>query len=249
MESGRSGDMDERIRPLVKPRVHEQVVEALGRAILRGDYAATGYLPSEPQLCETLQVSRSAVREAVKVLGGKGLVSARPHIGTVIRPREEWNMLDTDLLAWSIEGEPDSRMVMSLIEARQVIEPAAARFAAQRATAADLAEMERAFLGMSAAAEAHDHAAYHAADKDFHAAMLAASHNLVFRQLATTIAAALAYSFRVTSRRGPDLGVALAHHGEVLECIRMRNVEGASSAMLSLLEGTIRDLNRRRQDV
>ena len=241
--------MDVPVRQLVKPRVHLQVVETIARAILRGDYAATGYLPPEPQLCETLQISRSALREAVKVLGSKGLVSPRPHFGTLIRPREDWNMLDTDLLAWSIEGEPDSRMVMSLIEARQVIEPAAARLAAERATAADLAAMERAFIGMSAAAEARNHAAYHAADKDFHAAMLAASHNLVFRQLSTTIGAALAYSFRVTSRRGPDLGVALSYHGEVMEHIRMRDADGAGAAMLKLLEGTIRDLNRRRQDV
>lgn len=176
------------------------------------------------------------------------MVSPRPHLGTAIRPREDWNMLDIDLLAWSIEGEPDPTMVMSLIEARQVIEPSAAHFAAQRATAADLAAMERAFLGMSAAAAARDHAGYHAADKDFHAAMLAASHNLVFRQLASTISAALAYSFRVTSRRGPDLGVAIGYHGEVMERIRMRDPEGARAAMLVLLEGTIRDLNRRRPD-
>ena len=99
--------MDDTIRPLVKPRVHQQVVETIARAILRGDYA--GYLPPEPQLCETLRISRSALREAVKVLGGKGLVSPRPHVGTVIRPRDEWNMLDPDLLAWSMEAGPPRR--------------------------------------------------------------------------------------------------------------------------------------------
>jgi GntR family transcriptional regulator, galactonate operon transcriptional repressor len=240
--------MDDTVRQLAKPRVHQQVVEAIGRAILRGDYAATGYLPAEPQLCEQLQISRSALREAVKVLGGKGLVQPRPHIGTLIRPRDEWNMLDPDLLAWSIEGEPDSKMVMSLIEARQVVEPAAARLAAQRATGADLAAMERAFIRMTAATDAHSHEAYNAADKDFHAAMLAASHNLVFRQLATTISAALAYSFRITSRRSPDLKVSLAKHGEVMERIRMRDADGAGAAMLALLEVAIRDLNRRLSD-
>jgi GntR family galactonate operon transcriptional repressor len=240
--------MQDAVRQLVKPRVHQQVVEALARAILRGDYAARGHLPPEPQLCETLQISRSALREAVKVLGGKGLVSSRPHIGTMIRPRDEWNMLDPDLLAWSIEGEPDPKIVMSLIEARQVIEPAAARLAAQRATAADLAAMERAFLRMSAASEANDLAAYNVADKDFHTAMLGASHNFVFRQLAMTIGAALAYSFRITSKRSRDLSKSLSNHGVVMEHIRMRDADSASAAMLRLLDVAIADL-KQGQDV
>ena len=231
--------MDEPVRQLVKPRVHQQVVETIARAILRGDFAATGYLPPEPQLCESLQISRSALREAVTVLGGKGLVSSRPHIGTMIRPRDEWNMLDADLLAWSIEDKPDPVVVMALIEARQVIEPAAVRLAAMRATAADLAAIERAFLGMSAARDVNDFAAYNAADKDFHTALLSASHNFVFRQLATSIGAALAYSFRVTLR---ELGHALPVHGEVLERIRMRDPDGASAAMLRLLDVAIHDL-------
>jgi DNA-binding FadR family transcriptional regulator len=217
------------------------VVETIARAILRGDFAATGHLPPEPQLCESLQISRSALREAVKVLGGKGLVSPRPHIGTAIRPRDEWNMLDPELLAWSIEEKPDPKVVLGLIEARQVIEPAAARLAAERATAADLAVMERAFLGMSAAREANDFSAYNAADKDFHTAMLGASHNFAFRQLATIIGAALASSFQITAR---ELGHALPVHGEVLERIRMRDPDGASGAMHRLLEVAINDLRQ-----
>ncbi len=236
--------MDEPVRQLVKPRVHQQVVETIARAILRGDFAASGYLPPEPQLCESMQISRSALREAVKVLGGKGLVTPRPHIGTLIRPRDEWNMLDPDLLAWSIEGEPDPKIVLSLIEARQVIEPAAARLAAQRATAADLAAMERAFLRMTAASEADDLPGYNVADQDFHTAMLAASHNFVFRQLATTIGAALAYSFRITSKRSRDLNHSLGNHGEVMEHIRMRDADGAGAAMLRLLDVAITDLKR-----
>ena len=233
--------MDDTIRPVMKPRVHQQVVETIARAILRGDYV--GYLPPEPQLCEALQVSRSAIREAVKVLGGKGLVLPRPHIGTVIRPPDEWNMLDAELLAWSVEEKPDPKVVRALIEARQFIEPAAARLAAQRATAADLATMERAFLGMTAARGAGDFATYNSHDEDFHSAILAASHNFVFRQLATTIRAALGYSFRVTTR---ELGHALPIHGKVLEHIRMRDAEGASAAMIQLLDVALSDLRQHR---
>lgn len=236
-------ELEEGIRQLVKPRVHQQVVETIARAILRGDY--TDYLPAEPQLCESLQISRSALREAVRVLAGKGLVSSRPHIGTMIRPRDEWNMLDAELLAWSIEERPDPKVVISLIEARQVIEPAAARLASQRATAADLAAIERAFLGMSAARDADDFKAYNAADEDFHTAILAASHNFVFRQLSTTIGAALAYSFSITLR---ELGHALPVHGEVLEHIRMRDAEGAAATMHRLLDVAISDLKQAATD-
>lgn len=231
--------MDDTVRPVAKPRVHQQVVETIARGILRGDYV--GFLPPEPQLCEALQISRSALREAVRVLGGKGLVSPRPHVGTVIRPPDEWNMLDPELLAWSVEEKPDPNVVMALIEARQFIEPAAARLAAQRATAADLATMERAYLGMSLARETNDFTAYNAADEEFHIAILAASHNFVFRQLATAIGAALAYSFHVTTR---ELGHALPIHGEVLERIRMRDADGASDAMLRLLDVAKRDLGQ-----
>lgn len=231
--------MDDVIRPLAKPRVHQQVVETIARAILRGDY--TGYLPPEPQLCEALQISRSALREAVKVLGEKGLVSPRPHVGTVIRPRDEWNMLDPDLLVWSMEGKPSPQVVLGLFEARQTIEPAAAALAARRATAADLAAMERAYLGMKAMRDAADFIGFNEADRDFHTAMLAASHNFVFRQLATTISAALVYSFSVTPR---ELGHMLPQHGVVLEHIRMRDAEGASAAMLELLEVARGDLKQ-----
>ena len=236
--------MDETIRPLVKPRVHQQVVEAIARGILRGDY--TDYLPPEPQLCESLQISRSALREAVKVLGGKGLVSSRPHIGTMIRPRDEWNMLDADLLAWSMEGEADPKVVFALIEARRIIEPAGARLAAQRATAADLARIESAFLDMRAALEANDFESYNTADRDFHTAILAASHNFVLRQLTTTIGAALKYSFRFTARK---LGHALPVHGEVLEHIRMRDADGASEAMLQLFDVAVSDLRQQAPEV
>lgn len=228
---------EEAVRPLAKPRVHLQVVETIARAILRGDYV--GYLPPEPQLCETLQISRSALREAVKVLGGKGLVLPRPHIGTIIRPHDEWNMLDADLLAWSIEERPDPKAMLGLVEARQVIEPAAARLAAQRATAADLATIEHAFLAMTRTLEADDFEGYNAADRDFHTAILEASHNFVFRQLASMIRAALAYSFSITQR---ELGHTLPFHGEVLEYIRMRDADGARAAMTQLLDAARDDL-------
>lgn len=227
---------------LLKPRVHRHVVKTLAQRILGNELLPGSLLPSEPDLCESLNISRSAVREAVKVLGSKGLVAARPRTGTVVRAREDWNLLDPDLLSWSMELQPSAELVLSLIEARQVIEPAAARFAALRASAADIALMEQAFAHMSRHKAEQDFDAFNRADIDFHTALLRASHNIVFQQLSNTIGAALGYSFRLTVARAREPGGSLPNHGEVIERIRRRDAEGAFASMARLLNIAVVDL-------
>src|SRR4051794_1259691 len=227
---------------LVKPRVHRHLVKTLAQSILRQDIKPGSLLPSESELCETLNISRSALREAIKVLGSKRLVTPRPRTGTLVRPQDDWNLLDPDLLAWSMEIEPSAELVLSLIEARQVIEPAAARFAALRATPKDLAVVENAYQRMSQAKATLDFVAFNAADIDFHKGLLRASHNIVFHQMATTIGAALAYSFRITIQRAREPGGSLPNHGEVIECIRRRDADGAYASMARLLDVAIVDL-------
>tara|TARA_R110000868_G_scaffold13500_11_gene62870 strand:+ start:2007 stop:2753 length:747 start_codon:yes stop_codon:yes gene_type:complete len=229
-------------RTLVKPRVHRHVVKTLAQRLLGGKFQPGDVLPPEPDMCADFKVSRSAVREAIKVLDSKGMVTTRPRIGTVVRSRHEWNLLDPDLLAWSIELQPSAELVLSLIEARQVIEPAAARFAALRATEADLAPMEDAFARMSKAKQSQDFSTFNQADIDFHTALLRASGNIVFQQLSNTIGAALAYSFRLTVERAREPGASLANHGEVIERIRHRDSEGAYASMARLLNIAIVDL-------
>lgn len=228
--------------PLLKPRVHRHVVKTLAQRILDDEFPPGSVLPPEPELCEAFSVSRSAVREAVKVLDSKGMVTTRPRIGTVVRPREEWSLLDPDILAWSMELKPSSNLVLSLIEARQVIEPAAARFAALRATAADIAPLEHAFERMSHYKSVQDFDAFNRADIEFHSALLRASHNVVFQQLSNTIGAALGYSFRLTISRAKEPGSSLPNHGEVIERIRMRDSVGAFESMTRLLNIAIVDV-------
>lgn len=229
-------------RTLVKPRVHRHVVKTLAQRILDGAFVPGAVLPSEPELRGMFNVSRSAVREAIKVLDSKGLVATRPRIGTVVREREYWNLLDPDLLAWSMELEPSAELVLSLIEARQVIEPAAARFAAMRATATEIAPMEEAFRAMRLHKQMQDFDAFNRADIKFHTALLRASRNIVFQQLSNTIGAALAYSFRLTIARAREPGASLSLHGEVIDRIRMRDSEGAFAMMTQLLNIAVVDL-------
>ncbi|EAR51864.1 putative transcriptional regulator protein [Oceanicola granulosus HTCC2516] len=228
--------------PTQKPRVHHQIVRALAADILTGKIAPGEGLPREASLCERYGVSRSALREAVKVLVTKGLVTARPRIGTIVQPKDEWNLLDADLLDLSLELAPDPDFVLSLIAARQVIEPAAARFAAARAGPEDIARLEAAYADMARHLEARAFQEFNAADIQFHRALLKASRNVVFQQLSNTIGAALGYSFKLTTSRSQDPGGSLGLHGEVLEHIRNRDPLAAQTTMARLLDIAVMDL-------
>jgi DNA-binding FadR family transcriptional regulator len=228
-------------RTLSKPRIHGQVVRAIATRILSGEFKPGSLLPSETELCETLKISRSALREAIRVLSAKGLVRTRPRVGTLVRDLEDWSLLDPDMLEWSMASAPSPEFVRSLLEARRVIEPAAARLAAARASAKDVAELEAAYERMERAMP-DDIIAFNEADIDFHRGLLRASHNLVFQQLWTTISAALAYSFRVSTGQTRSPAHSLPYHRDVVERIRLRDPEGAHSSMSRLLDIAAIDL-------
>ncbi len=115
-------------------RLFGQVAQKLAVAIITGAVKAGEVLPDEDDLRSDISVSRTAYREAVKVLTAKGLVEARPKSGTRAAPRESWNLLDPDVLAWHFEADPNEKFIRDLFELRRFAEPAAARLAAQRRT-------------------------------------------------------------------------------------------------------------------
>src|SRR5262249_42971176 len=132
-------------RTFSRRSLHGQVAHDIGRRILGGLVKPGELLPSETELSQQLGVSRTALREAIKVLAGKGLIESRPKTGTRVRPRESWNFLDPDVLTWAFDGNAAEHYIDELYELRRVIEPAAAAFAAERASVADIARMEAAF--------------------------------------------------------------------------------------------------------
>jgi DNA-binding FadR family transcriptional regulator len=226
----------------VRAGVHREVVRRLGLGILEGTWPPGGRLPNEVDLCERFKVSRTALREAVRFLAAKGLIEARPRLGMIVRGRESWNLLDPELLAWQREwGTFDAELVRSLLEARRVVEPAAASLAAERATAADLARIEAALLGMVRNLPG-DLDACCKADLAFHREILAASHNIVFRQLAGTIGAALEATFRISTELSKSYERTLEAHREVLEAIRMRDAGTAEGRMRALIDVAQADL-------
>lgn len=218
------------------------VVRRLGADILGGRFPAGAVLPNEGAIAIDYGVSRTSVREAVKVLSAKGLVEARPRTGLRVRPRDDWNMLDPAVFSWHPDPGADADLLAGLLETRRIIEPAAAELAALRATAADLAAMETALDGMGAAIPDRLDACCEA-DLEFHSALIMATHNIVLRGLIGTIRAALISTFAVTNRLMATQSDGLEAHRTVLEHIRMRDAAGARAAMTALLDVSATDLH------
>ena len=225
-------------------RVHDSLVNVLGRHILGGTYKPGETLPREEDLGAMFGVSRTSLREAVKVLSAKGLVEARRRVGVRVRAREDWSLLDPAVLSWHPGIQDDEELMAGLIEARRIFEPAAAELAARRAQGSDLVAIETAFMAMSAAVPG-DYEGYCKADLAFHRAVIAASHNVVLRGLAGLMEAALNASFTITNTFMERQARALAVHGRVLETIRLRDTAGARTAMGRLLDLAAEDLHLR----
>ena len=133
-----------------------RTLDGLGEAIVAGRHAPGASIPPEPALCEAYGVSRTVVREAVKSLVAKGLVSTGPKVGTRVLPPAEWNWFDPAVVRWQTGVGPTREFLRDLQELRRVLEPASVRMAAQRATASDIAEVEEAYAGMRQAIEHGD---------------------------------------------------------------------------------------------
>jgi DNA-binding FadR family transcriptional regulator len=221
-----------------RPRVHRDVVDTLARRILSGSIQPGEGLPNTQELSAELGVSRSALREAIKVLGAKGMLEVRPRTGTRVLPRSSWNLMDPELLGWCGPAL-DADFVRSLLECRHLIEPGAAAFAAQRATEAQLATIEAA-LGQMASAMTLD--ARVQADLDFHVAVLRASGNLFLAQWGLAVSSVLLAAFRLSTGASSSYDAAFSAHRNVVEAIRQHDPSEADRSMRLVLSTMAHDL-------
>lgn len=218
-----------------KPGKIVRVVSTLGGVIARGELAAGAALPPEHDLEIRYGASRGVVREAVKILASKGLVSVRPRLGTRVEPRGKWSLLDRDVLSWIGTGGIDRDLLGALDETRRVVEPGAAEIAATRATAADRVGIRAAYDAMVEACG--DPEAATMADKAFHLAILDATHNPVLGSFRAGIEAILDAVFAATI---PALEANLPNHEAVADAIGAGDPPGARAAMEKLLGRTQR---------
>jgi DNA-binding FadR family transcriptional regulator len=205
--------------------------ETLGRAIVGGAFEE-GF-PTESELSRTHGLSRSVTREAVKMLTAKGLLSARPRLGTIVEPSDRWNLLDPDVLRWLLERQFSLDILRQFSELRLAIEPTAAALAAQFPDSPAITAIEDGFARMEAAAAGEDDVLE--ADIQFHIAILHAAQNPFFRQFEEMVRTALHTSIQFTNRfSGRTANI--AQHGDVLEAIRIGEGDRARTIMYRLID-------------
>jgi DNA-binding FadR family transcriptional regulator len=223
----------------LKTRLHQMLARELGTKIVSGDYAPGESLPGEIAASQTHQVSRNAYREAVRILAAKGLVESRQKAGTLVTERSRWNMLDPDVLVWTLSSNPAPSFRDGLFELRSIVEPAAASLAAQRRKDADLVAMEEALEEMRR--YDRDSPEGEQADERFHEAIFAAAGNDILSRLASIISASVKFVAEFKREQHIDRDT-WPDHKNLFEAIRARRSNQAYEAMTGLIEHARADI-------
>jgi len=218
---------------------HSALARDIGVAIVTGRIATGSTLPGEVEIAEQRGMSRSVVREALRMLAAKGLVVSKPKAGTRVRERLEWNLLDPELLAWMFEGEPP---VTSLFQLRLIVEPAAAELAAVKR---DTRQLSR----MGAALEAMGEHGLHteqgrAADQQFHNIILEATGNELLISLSGSIGAAVRWTTLYKHRSAKLPRDSMPEHRHLFAAIAEADAAAARAATIVLVEQAREDTER-----
>ncbi len=213
---------------------HAEVARSIGIDIIAGRYAAGTRLPGDAELTAMFGVSRPVLRESVKTLVAKGLLSTKARVGTVVRERGEWNMFDADVLAWHLDAGIDKRFLNDLVEIRLAVEPRTAALAALRRSEADILELHHSMARMRA--EASDSVRFADADLALHVVVANASANPFMRSIGHVIEAALRASFLLSAPVEPqDREIVLLWHQRIVDAIAAGDAEAASAAMIEVI--------------
>jgi DNA-binding FadR family transcriptional regulator len=221
--------------------VHASVANEIGLRIVRGDYPPGSILPNEAKWSEVFDVSRSAVREAIKMLMAKSLLASRPKIGSWVEPRERWNLLDRDVLTWYAMSPNREGFLRTVQEFRYIIEPEAAALAAARRSEEQMLEISGACREMGEARALPERTD---ADTRFHLAILRASGNELLVPLGVLIESALAHLFVYVTREVDDLQYAQKLHESIDKAIRQKRPDAARTAVRKLLANTDEVISR-----
>jgi DNA-binding FadR family transcriptional regulator len=206
----------------------------MGVEIVTGAREPGSTLPGEIELAERAGVSRSVIREALRMLSAKGLVDSKPKAGTRVRERHDWNLLDPELLGWMFEGpQPSLKFVRSLFQLRLIVEPAAAELAALNRTTRQLSRMGHSLEEMGAHGLGSETG--RAADQSFHAVLLEATDNELLVSLSASIAAAVRWTTLFKYRGTKPPRDPLPEHRILFEAIANGDPAAAREATLTLV--------------
>lgn len=231
------------VSPATGDKTETKIVHQLGREIVVGDYPADTRLPDEASMLARYDISRNALREAYAQLTAKGMIVAKPKVGTSVTPPIFWNMLDPDVLLWHLDSKPLDEIALSMHAMRQMIEPGAAALAAQLRTPEELTRLESAYAQMKESG--HDRDVLIAADLRFHLEILSATHNpfigafntLLSSVMQRTLLPAWAEVEAKSLKRAR-----LLQHEDVLDAIRRRSPEMARMRMEILVDDSLKDI-------
>ncbi|AWB69141.1 FadR family transcriptional regulator (plasmid) [Saccharobesus litoralis] len=224
-------------RTVNKRSLYGQVAVTLGERIVSGHYAQGTNLPQEAKIMEEFSISRTALREAFKLLSAKGLIESKPKTGTKVSLKKYWNMLDADVLNWCFETSGGKQVLEDLFQLRQAIEPRAAMLAAKNGSQEAIDKIEAAYNRMEKAQYGTNETLL--SDVEFHQSILTASGNTLMDSFGTMLAEALYRSFDITTHRGEEYWQAsLPMHKAVYLGIKARSPERAHFEMMSLLNVT-----------
>ncbi len=220
--------------------VHGNTVDYLGSAIVAGRFGIGGLMPPEPMLCEELGVSRTVVRESVKSLVAKGLIQTGPKVGTRVRPSSQWNWFDAEVIGWQAKAGLTQDFIRDIQDLRLIVEPAATRLAADRATDEDIAAIEAAYAGMVDAVE--NDGDYVKFDLRFHQGMIRASHNRMLEKMDQALGALLRTSFEISTVKKDGPRNSLPMHRAVLDAVIAHDADLAEDAILLLIDDAHKDM-------
>jgi len=220
-------------------RLHGTIARDIGVRIVSGHIAPGRVLDGEIEASERLKVSRTAYREAVRILAAKGLIESRPKTGTRVSEPRSWHLLDPDVISWIFSDTPDERLLAALFELRTVVEPAAAALAARRRTAEQLQVMRQALDTMAATSLAVVEGQQ--ADCLFHTTLLEASGNPFLASLMSGVAAAVTWTTIFKQRKRPLPRDPIPDHERVYDAVASRDTTAARESMAELVRLALRD--------
>ena len=217
-----------------RANVHDHIVDALGVRIVNGDFGGGAVLPNEPTLASELGVSRNALREAIKVLASKGLVEVRQKTGTRVLPREEWNLLDREVLGWMTQSGQELHHAMGLVEFRLIFEPKASYLAAIRATTEERQAILSAYDDLEGCI-GQPLEVMSDIDQRFHRAILRASKNDVLMHLGSLLASLMKIQVVATSQDKAEFKIGVDQHRALAVAIYQGNAAAAEEASRRLV--------------
>jgi DNA-binding FadR family transcriptional regulator len=226
-------------QPGTSLRLHDIIARDVGRRIVSGCHKPGVLLTNEINASERLGVSRTAYREALRTLNGKGLLHSRPKVGTRVSTPENWQLLDPDVLSWVFEFDPDDKLLEDLFELRKMVEPQASALAAARRTNTQLESMRRCLADMAKFTLATEKGRL--ADRQFHLLVLQASDNAFLMTLAGGIASAITWTTAYKHRENPSPRDPLPDNQRVLRALAAGKAVMARRAMYKLLDLAFRD--------